>query len=128
MADARALQRWSLDVRRLPEGCDIRFADHPYWREHFWQFAAILAVIVAQALLIVALLIQRRRRRATEISLKESEERMTFTAASANVGLWQFDRTTNELWATEHCRAMFGLASDVPLTSDTFVGAVHPED
>jgi PAS domain S-box-containing protein len=128
VADAPALQRWSLDVRRLPEGCDIRFADHPYWREHFWQFAAILAVIVAQALLIVALLIQRRRRRATEISLKESEERMTFTAASANVGLWQFDRTTNELWATEHCRAMFGLASDVPLTSDTFVGAVHPED
>jgi hypothetical protein len=28
VADARALQRWSLDVRRLPEGCDIRFADH----------------------------------------------------------------------------------------------------
>ena len=128
VADARALQRWSLDVRRLPEGCDIRFADHPYWREHFWEFAAVLAVIVAQAVLIAALLIQRRRRRAIEISLKESEERMTFTAASANVGLWQFDRTTNELWATEHCRAMFGLASDVPLTSDTFVGAVHPED
>src|SRR4030088_990348 len=52
---------------------------------------------------------------------------MTFTAASVNVGLWQFDRTTNELWATEHCRAMFGLASDVPLTRDTFVEAIHPE-
>jgi PAS domain S-box-containing protein len=128
VADARALQRWSLDARRLPEGCDIRFADRPYWREHFWLFAAILAVVVAQAMLIFALLVQRRRRHATEISLKESEERMTFTAASANVGLWQFDRTTNELWATEHCRAMFGLASDVPLTIDTFVRAVHPED
>jgi PAS domain-containing protein len=128
VADARALQRWSLDVRRLPEGCEIRFADRSYWREHLWLFAAILAVVVAQATLIVALLMQRRRRRATEISLKESEERMTFTAASANVGLWQFDRTANELWATEHCRAMFGLAGDVPLTSDRFVGAVHPED
>ena len=70
VADARALQRWSLDVRRLPEGCDIRFADHPYWREHFWQLVAILAVIVAQALLIGALLIQRRRRRIVEVELR----------------------------------------------------------
>ena len=53
---------------------------------------------------------------------------MTFTAASANVGLWQFDRTTDELWATQHCRAMFGLANDVPLTRETFMAAVHPED
>jgi hypothetical protein len=27
---------------------------------------------------------------------------MTLTAASANIGLWQFDRDSNELWATEH--------------------------
>ena len=70
VADARALRRWSLDVRRLPEGCDIRFADHPYWREHFWQLVAILPVIVAQALLISALLIQRRRRRVAEQSVE----------------------------------------------------------
>ena len=30
VADARALQRWSLDERRLPEGCEIRFANHRY--------------------------------------------------------------------------------------------------
>ena len=70
VTDARALQHWSLDVQRLPEGCDIRFADHPYWREHFWQLVAILAVIVAQALLIGALLIQRRRRRVAEQSVE----------------------------------------------------------
>jgi len=62
------------------------------------------------------------------MSLKESEERMTFTAASANVGLWQFDRETNELWATEHCRTLFGLKRDVPLTRDTFLATIHPED
>ena len=78
--------------------------------------------------MVAALLVQRRRRQQAELSLKESEERMTFTAASANVGLWQFDRTSNELWATEHCRAMFGLAGDVPLTRDTFLAAIHPED
>ena len=76
-----------------------------------------------QSLFVAALLFQRRKRRQAEISLKESEERMTFTAASVNVGLWQFDRTTDELWATEHCRAMFGLASDAPLTRDTILSA-----
>ena len=45
-----------------------------------------------------------------------------------NIGLWQFDLGTNELWATDHCRAMFGLGSDVRLTRETFLAAVHPED
>jgi signal transduction histidine kinase len=66
IADARALQRWSLDARRLPDGCEIRFADRPYWREHLWQFGLALALIVAQAMLIAALLVQSRRRRIAE--------------------------------------------------------------
>jgi C4-dicarboxylate-specific signal transduction histidine kinase len=74
------------------------------------------------------LLIQRRRNRLAENLLRESEERMTFTAASANIGLWQFDQKTDELWATEHCRSLFGLASDVPLTRTTFMTAIHPDD
>ena len=53
------------------------------------------------------------------------EHHMTFTAASVNVGLWQFNRKTNELWATEHCRALFGLREDVELTRDTILGAIH---
>ena len=53
---------------------------------------------------------------------------MTFAAAAANIGLWQFDQHRNELWATEHCRAMFGIARDAPLTRDTFLSAVHPDD
>jgi PAS domain S-box-containing protein len=63
-----------------------------------------------------------------EVLLKESEERMTFTAASVNLGLWQFDRETNELWATGHSRALFGLGDDVPLTNEAFLTAIHPED
>ena len=37
VADARALQRWSLDQARLPDGCEIRFAEPSFWREHLWQ-------------------------------------------------------------------------------------------
>src|SRR5215831_11097134 len=128
MYDWRELQRWGISEARLPPGSIVQFREPMVWEQYRWQMILIAATILAQTLLIAYVLFQNRRRRAAEISLKEAEERMTFTAASANVGLWQFNRKTNELWTTEHCRAMFGLASDVPLTRDTFLAAIHPED
>ena len=68
------------------------------------------SIVGLQTILLAALLIQRRRGRRVEDLLKDSEERMTFAAAAANIGLWQVDRDTGELWVTEHCRALFGLA------------------
>ena len=73
IADARALQRWSLDERRLPEGCDIRFANSSYWREHWWQIVIALAIIVGQSLLIATLIAQKRRSRVAEA---ESRKRL----------------------------------------------------
>ncbi|XIA63636.1 PAS domain-containing protein [Bradyrhizobium sp. TZ2] len=75
-----------------------------------------------------ALLIQRRRRQRAEELLKDSDERITFAAAAANIGLWQFDSDTDELWVTEHCRALFGLPGDAPLTREAFLAAIHPDD
>jgi PAS domain S-box-containing protein len=85
-------------------------------------------VVALLSMIVGALLVQRRSRLRAENLLKESEERMTFAAAAANIGLWNFDRRRNELWATEHCRAMFGIAPDAQLTRDTFLAAVHPDD
>ncbi len=66
VADARALQRWSLDDGQLPLSCDVRFIDTPVWRRYAWQIAAVLAVLIAQTALIVALFWERRRRRIAE--------------------------------------------------------------
>lgn len=74
VADARALQRWSLDEALLPGGCDIRFAERPLWRQYWWQLVITLAIIAAQAVLIAALLAQRRRRR-----LAEAESRKRYS-------------------------------------------------
>ena len=75
VADARELKRWSLDERRLPDGCDIRFAAPSFWREHWGQITLALAIIAAQAVLIAALFVQRRRRRMAErdVQLHRSE-------------------------------------------------------
>ena len=74
VADARALQRWSLDERRLPDGCEIRFANHTFWREHWWQILAVLVVIVGQTSLIAIMFAQRRRNRVAEA---ESRKRLS---------------------------------------------------
>ena len=126
--DAKALERWGLNRSNLPPGSIVLFDEPGLWDQHRYLVLTSVLIIGLQTAFLTALLFHRRRRREAEASLKESEERMTFTAASANVGLWQFDRTTDELWATQHCRAMFGLANDVPLTRETFMAAVHPED
>jgi PAS domain S-box-containing protein len=125
--DARALVRWGLS-EGAASGAEISFRQPGVWDQYRTLVLATLAVFVLQSAFVFALLIQRRRRQRAEDLLKESEERMTFTAASVNVGLWQFDRKTGQLWATEHCRALFGLNNDVPLTRDTLLSAVHPQD
>jgi PAS domain S-box-containing protein len=53
---------------------------------------------------------------------------MAFAAASVNVGLWQYDRTSDAIWATDHCRAMFGIPPGQGLTAESFLQAVHPDD
>jgi PAS domain S-box-containing protein len=126
--DARQLERWGLSSQNLPSDAVVSFREPTIWEQHSALVLAAAFVFALQTAFAGVLLIQRRRRLRAEVLLKESEERMTFTAASVNIGLWQFDRETNELWTTEHCGALFGLAGDVPLKRETFLAAIHPED
>ena len=126
--DHRAMARWGLKESKLPPETVVLFKEPTIWTEHRGAFVAAILIVALQSLIVAALLFQRRRRLRAENLLKESEERMTFAAVAANIGLWQFDRDRNELWATEHCRSMFGIARDAPLTRNTFLSAVHPDD
>jgi hypothetical protein len=63
--------------------------------------------------MLLAALVEEQRQ--AEASLKQTEARMAVAAASTDTGLWQYDVPSGYLWATEHCRSMFGLAADSPL-------------
>jgi C4-dicarboxylate-specific signal transduction histidine kinase len=126
--DARALERWGLRQSALPPDTVVLFARPGLWEEHRNVVIATILLFALQTAFAAALLIQRQRRRSAETLLKESEERMTFAARAVNIGLWQFNRLTGELWATDHCRAMFALGSGVPFTRETFLASVHPDD
>jgi PAS domain S-box-containing protein len=127
-ADARQLDHWGLSAKALPGDTVVSFRQPTVWDEYRNLVIAAALVFVLQTGLVVALLIHRRRRRTAERQLKESEDRLLSTAASANVGLWQLDPKTNELWMTEHCRKLFGLSGTAPLTRASLMTTIHPED
>jgi signal transduction histidine kinase/ABC-type uncharacterized transport system substrate-binding protein len=126
--DYQAMQRWGLKEGNLPPGAVVLFKQPTIWDEHRGIVFAGLFVVGLQGVLLSALLVQRRRRRRFENLLAASEERMTFAATATNTALWQLDRSTNKLWATEHCRTLFGIRKDLPLTQETLLATVHPDD
>ena len=66
--------------------------------------------------------------RRAERTTRESEERISFAAASSNVGLWQYEIATGTFWATDYCWTLFGLSRSEPLDLDRLVSRIHPND
>ena len=126
--DARQLERWGLLRSALPAGATVSFEASTLWDSHRKAVLGTLAIFGAALLALAILLVQIGRRRKAETYLKDSEERLNFAAASGGIGLWQYDIGNSELWSSEHCRTMFGLSPDCPLTTDVLLRRVHPAD
>jgi signal transduction histidine kinase len=69
--DWRELNRWGIDIDRLPAGSEIRFRPLSLWEQYSAWIILAIAVVVAQGLLIATLLTQRRLRHAAELAQKK---------------------------------------------------------
>jgi len=69
--DWRELNRWGIDIDRLPAGSEIRYRPPSLWEQYANWIILTAAVVVLQGLLIVALAIQRRHRHAAELGQKK---------------------------------------------------------
>ena len=49
------------------------------------------------------------QRRATEIALKESEERFALSVAGSADGIWDWDILTDQMFMSERCQILYGL-------------------
>jgi PAS domain S-box-containing protein len=67
-------------------------------------------------------------RRRSEMELRESEERLSLAADSAEAGLWSLDPERGRFWATGKIRSIFQFPQDTEITMDSFLAVVHPED
>ena len=86
VADARQLQRWSLDKSRLPAGSVVRFREPSVWVAYRWHIAAAALAIVLQSLLIAALILQRRQRRIAEVEVQHQRTELAHASRLATLG------------------------------------------
>jgi signal transduction histidine kinase len=71
MVDARQLDRWGLDARRLPAGSVVLFREPSVWEQRRWYVLSAAAALLLQSGLIAGLLVQRAKRRRAQKGLAE---------------------------------------------------------
>lgn len=62
-------------------------------------------------------------------ALRASEERLQRSQAFANIGTWDWNIQTGDLYWSERIASLFGYKESIPETSyENFVAAIHPDD
>ena len=84
--------------------------------------------LVNQLQLIGQIFTNALARKRFELALRESEERLSVAADSADVGLWVLDWRTGVFWVSEKARSIFGYSADQIITMERFEASVHRDD
>jgi PAS domain S-box-containing protein len=67
-------------------------------------------------------------RKLAEVALRESQSDMKRAQAVGHIGSWRLDVRRNELAWSEENHRIFGMPEGTPLTYETFLSSVHPDD
>jgi diguanylate cyclase (GGDEF)-like protein/PAS domain S-box-containing protein len=67
-------------------------------------------------------------RKQTEERLQASEERLRLAIETTSLGIWDADLKTGHRAWTSEAKAILGIPTDAPVTRDSFLEQVHPED
>jgi len=89
---------------------------------------AIQAFLIGFSIPVILLGASIEETRHAERATRDSEERMSLAAASADVCMWQTDGRNAPFWITDYGRAMLGLPPHGPVTRDTVINLIHPDD
>jgi len=88
------------------------------WSEALVKQMQLVAQVFANAI---------TRKRSDQV-LHESEERLSLATAAAGLGVWMWDVSRDEVWATENWRRMFGFSPDAAIRYETVIERIHPQD
>jgi PAS domain S-box-containing protein len=86
----------------------------------------IFLIGLAIPLLFLGALIEERVTGKNE--LRESEERMRVAADAVNLGVWEWDLSKDEIWATNARRALPGWPASGKIALNDFMCRLHPDD
>jgi PAS domain S-box-containing protein len=90
--------------------------------------ASQAAISLENAQLYTDLWEENSERAKAEEALRASEERMNLAAEAANLGMWAWEITNDDIWTTPKCRMLLGFEPDEAVDLRRFVERVHSED
>src|SRR5215471_10379662 len=61
-------------------------------------------------------------------ALHQFEERVTLAAEAAQLGVWELDATTNQIWVSDKIRQLFQFSAEGGVSYGEFQKRVHPDD
>ncbi|MHB8897726.1 MAG: GAF domain-containing protein, partial [Thermoguttaceae bacterium] len=99
----------------------LSFNDTQYertWPEELAKRLQLVAQVFANA-------IARKR---SDLTLWESEQRLSLATAAAGLGVWVWDVSAERFWATAAGRLMLGLPQEGVLHYQTVLDRIHPDD
>jgi PAS domain S-box-containing protein len=67
-------------------------------------------------------------RKQAEQALRENEQDLNRAQAVAHSGSWRLDVRRNQLLWSDETHRIFGIPRETPMTYETFLSSVHPED
>jgi PAS domain S-box-containing protein len=67
-------------------------------------------------------------RKLAEQALINSETRLALATSAAELGIWDWDLTTNEMLYSPRAKEIYGFALELPVTHGQVRAATHPED
>ncbi|MFH1372136.1 MAG: PAS domain S-box protein [Planctomycetota bacterium] len=111
---------------------DYFFIGQPYSIEINVAFLARTTVMILTSVFVgyVGDMLRAARTKAEQQALALRDSQMDFNRAQTvgNIGSWRLDTRRNELtWSDENHR-MFGIPKGTPMTYETFLATVHPDD
>ncbi len=87
-----------------------------------WGFISILTAV---GLFLAVLLAERER---VTANLRRSDERLHHALKVAEIGIFEHDHTTDQVYWSPEMRRIFGFSADELITRDGFLECVVPED
>jgi PAS domain S-box-containing protein len=126
--DWRELKRWKINAESLPPGSVISFREPTAWERYGVWIIAGVSLCFVQAVLIFGLLANLAKRRRAERSLIESEDRVALAADAAQLGVWEIDAATNEVWVSDKVRDLFQIDPGTDVDYAAFQERVYPDD
>jgi len=105
------------------QGVHYLIVGHAIDKEVFWTDDFITRFRLVGEVFVNAL-----RQREILRSLETSQRRLELAAVAAGVGLWELNLESYRVWVSGHVRKLYELSTDEPLTVETFLAKIHPDD